>query len=85
MNLSKYLVKHRSSVPIAFPGTPDASDLEILYRPSVDAAEDITAQDVIDLRDLHADLDAICKKARERGVRIIIDAEHTYVNDFRMT
>ncbi|KAF7796593.1 hypothetical protein EIP86_007774 [Pleurotus ostreatoroseus] len=78
MNLSKYLVKHRPSIPIAFPGTPDASDLDILYKPSVDAAEDLTEQDVIDLRDLRADLDAICKKARERGVRIIIDAEHTW-------
>ena len=72
-------------MPIAFPGTPDASDLDILYKPPVDVAEDLTEQDVIDLRDLHADLDAICKKARERGVRIIIDAEHTYVVAFHMT
>lgn len=80
LRLSKYLVEHRPSVPVAFPGTPDASDLDVLYKPASGAVADLTAEDIVDLKDLHAELDAICKRAHERGVRIIIDAEHTCVS-----
>ena len=79
INLSKYLVSHRPPTDVPFPGTPDTSDLDVLYHPTPDAESVLTPQDITDLKDLHADLNAICKHAHERGVRIIIDAEHRSV------
>lgn len=72
-------MKHRPATSVPFPGTPDASDLDILYTSSPDLEGLLTPQDITDLKDLHADLNLICNRAHERGVRIIIDAEHRCV------
>ena len=77
INLSRYLVQHRPSTSVPFPGTPHPSDLEVLYRKS-DTIDTLTEQDLKDLKDLYADLNAICQHAHERGVKIIIDAEHSW-------
>ena len=37
----------------------------------------LTKEDLADLRELKHDLFRICLRARERGVRILVDAEYT--------
>ncbi|KAH9949482.1 FAD-linked oxidoreductase [Amylocystis lapponica] len=77
ISLSKYLVASRPAPhrPIAFPGIPLPTDLDVL---SARSAGPLTETDIIALRELRADLGTICKRAQERGVRIIIDAEHSW-------
>lgn len=74
---SKYLVATRtsSSPPVAFPGQPHRSDLDVLL--SSDAPKPLSQDDIKDLAQLRDDLRAICKKAQERGVKIVMDAEYT--------
>lgn len=38
----------------------------------------LSAADIDDLKQLHDNLVRICTRAKERGVRIIVDAEHRY-------
>ncbi|EKM60545.1 uncharacterized protein PHACADRAFT_246555 [Phanerochaete carnosa HHB-10118-sp] len=77
VNFSRYLLQHRSSTSVPFPGTLHQSDLDVFYR-KVDANEILADQDILDLKDLFTDLNAICQHAHERGVKIIIDAEHSW-------
>ena len=74
---SKYLVATRpsSSPPVLFPGQPLPSDLDVLL--SSNASGPLSQEDIKDLAQLRDDLRAICKKAQERGVKIIMDAEYT--------
>lgn len=74
---SKYLVATRpsSSPPVLFPGQPHPSDLDVLL--SSNASGPLSQEDIKDLAQLRDDLRAICKKAQERGVKIIMDAEYT--------
>ena len=76
INLSKYLITSRPKTSVPFPGSPDITDLDVLYKGAPALGNPLTQQDITDLKDLYSDLDAICQRAQERGVRIIIDAEH---------
>lgn len=69
-------LRPKSSVP--FPGCPHASDLDFLYAPIGSIKSDLTEEDIKSLRELHADLHRICTRAKERGVKIIIDAEYSW-------
>ena len=74
--LSKHLVdtRPRGSPPVAFPGCPLPSDLDILSTPS--PSSPLTEVDIAALRELHEDLIAICERAKTAGIRITVDAEH---------
>ena len=74
--LSQYLVTTRPRItpPVAFPGCPLPTDLDVLSSPSV--AGPLTEEDIAVLRELREDLIAICTRAQERGVRLIFDAEY---------
>ena len=78
--LSAYLLATRptTSPPIPFPGCPSAADLDILYK-SVKRTNPMSPEDIAVLRDLHNDLVRICTRGRERGVKVIIDAEYRFV------
>ncbi|OBZ78571.1 Proline dehydrogenase 1, mitochondrial [Grifola frondosa] len=78
LNLSKHLVATRplTSPHVAFPGCPLPTDLDVLDAQA--PLGPLTPGDVAALRELRADLHAICSRAKERGVRIIIDAEYRY-------
>ena len=78
---SVYLTKTRPALSptIAFPGCPRASDLDCLAVSKLSSESPLTEQDVVDIKDLHSDLVKICARAQERGIRIIIDAEHRQV------
>lgn len=78
---------------VPFPGSPRDADLDVLDAVSVDVETGaisakasalprntpLTVQDLKDLKELRDDLFRICKRAEERGVRIIIDAEYRFV------
>lgn len=75
--LSEYLIDTRPHIPgppIAFPGCPLPTDLDVLSSPSVPGP--LTAADVSNLRELREDLMKICTRAQERSVRLIFDAEY---------
>ncbi|EIW74708.1 FAD-linked oxidoreductase [Coniophora puteana RWD-64-598 SS2] len=61
---------------VVFPGTPTSSDLDVLKKTPVDSP--LTAEDVAALKELHDDLVRVCKRAQERNVRIIVDAEYSW-------
>ena len=77
--LSKHLVNTRpkTNPRVPFPGCPLPSDLDILTSDTPN--DTVTKEDIIALRELREDLIAICERARARGVRITVDAEHRYV------
>ena len=74
--LSKYLVdtRPRASPPVAFPGCPLPSDLDILSSSS--PSYGLSEMDIVALRELREDLIAICERAQAAGIRITVDAEH---------
>jgi len=72
------LIRTRPPSSIPFPGTPTLEDLDILA-----ASEDsptLSSTDRIALRNLWADLSMICQRAKERQVKVVIDAEYRFVN-----
>lgn len=79
INLSKYLTHTRATLepPVPFPGTPSSSDLSVLHSSIPTGA--LTESDIRDLKELYQDLVQICTLAADRGVRIMIDAEHRCV------
>ncbi|TFK57728.1 FAD-linked oxidoreductase [Heliocybe sulcata] len=77
ISLSKHLVQTRPATPdIPFPGLPSSDDLDVLYDKS--STEHLSATDIAELRELHEDLVRICTRAKERGVRVIMDAEYSW-------
>ncbi|KAL0945593.1 hypothetical protein HGRIS_014752 [Hohenbuehelia grisea] len=81
INLSSYIINHRPPprVPIPFPGCPETTDLSVLHKSTEQASiGTLSSADITALRDLHDDLVRICARARDRGVRIIIDAEYSW-------
>ena len=65
------------SEPVSFPGTPDSTDLDVLHDGTLHrAGSPLIEQDIKDLKGLYDDLKRICAHAKERGVRVMIDAEH---------
>ncbi|RXW18987.1 hypothetical protein EST38_g6864 [Candolleomyces aberdarensis] len=72
----------RDSVPvelIPFPGSPFPSDMNfILSSTESRDGSGLTPEDIHDLRELYNDLLSICKRAQERGVKLILDAEYSW-------
>lgn len=72
---------HRTPVKYAavpFPGSARKEDLDVILKtpPSIGH---LTPAEVSGVRELYDDLVRICTRARERGIKIIIDAEYRYV------
>ncbi|KAJ4469555.1 FAD-linked oxidoreductase [Lentinula aciculospora] len=81
INLSAHLrnIRKSSSSPrISYPGCPTPSDLDFLTEGTSLTGSPLTDQDVLDLCELHADLVQICMHCKKRGVKILIDAEHSW-------
>lgn len=66
---------------VEFPGAPHDNDLDVVLKSKGESIPaPLTQADAAALAQLYSDLCRICTRARERGVRIIIDAEYRYVN-----
>lgn len=81
--LSSFIVEsrkdHRTSaaIHVPFPGSPRIDDLDVILKtPTIGH---LTPAQVSGVRELYDDLVRICTHARERGVKIIVDAEYRYV------
>ncbi|KEP51851.1 proline dehydrogenase [Rhizoctonia solani 123E] len=77
--MSKFLVKSRPKDDVPFPGTPGSFDM-VVFRgakePLIESG--LMEEDINSLRTLYEDLRILCKRAKERGIRLIFDAEHTW-------
>ncbi|KAJ3733210.1 FAD-linked oxidoreductase [Lentinula guzmanii] len=81
-NLSIHLTNSRKSSHLSphipYPGCPMSSELEFLIEGTTPTGSTLTVQDISDLRELYADLEQICMHCKKRGVKILIDAEHSW-------
>ena len=81
INFSKYLLQVRAptEIPVCYPGCPRSDDCDVLEMDPVKLPEtcSLTAEDLNSLKELKEDLYRICQSAKERGVKLIIDAEYT--------
>ncbi|KAH9964627.1 FAD-linked oxidoreductase-like protein [Russula dissimulans] len=77
-HLSAHLSSFRTYDTTIFPGCPRANDLAVLKLNDPPPGSPLTAQDLVDLRELHENLVQICTHARARDVRVIIDAEYSW-------
>ncbi|KAF5356255.1 hypothetical protein D9756_004340 [Leucocoprinus leucothites] len=77
IKLSNHIVQSRTLKPdsVPFPGCPRSTDLDIVLHPGVSHPTSLTQQDISDLRELYEDLCRVCEHARQRGVKVIFDAE----------
>ncbi|KAG9124342.1 hypothetical protein FRC07_011979 [Ceratobasidium sp. 392] len=77
--MSTFLLASRPKNDVSYPGTPGSTDLLILQNlESSRSFNGLTEDDVKALRELYQDLRKICVRAKDRGVRITVDAEHTW-------
>lgn len=61
---------------IPFPYSPQPKDLHILSARSAPAP--LTQEDLESIRDLYRELQAVCSRARDKGVTLVFDAEHSW-------
>lgn len=78
VRLSQHLIRSKPPSSIPFPGSPSLQDLDILT--SSDDSSILSSADRIALRDLRVDLFRICQRAKERQVKVVVDAEYRFVN-----
>ncbi|KAG8879803.1 hypothetical protein FRB97_001373 [Tulasnella sp. 331] len=63
---------------VHYPGTPQPKDLDILYLTTPPVNSPLTTEDLDALKTLREDLGKICTRAKERNVKIVMDAEYTW-------
>ncbi|KAG8776921.1 hypothetical protein FRC12_000621 [Ceratobasidium sp. 428] len=77
--MSTFLLKGRPRDDVPYPGTPASFDLAVFEGPKETLLKGgLTEEDIMSLRTLYDDLRRVCRRARERGIRLIFDAEHTW-------
>jgi len=75
--LSSYIIESRNGLKglpessIPFPGSARTEDLDVLSKPS-----SLSPFHVHCIRELYSNLHRICSRAREKGVKVIVDAEY---------
>lgn len=77
LRLSQHLVRSRPPSSLPFPGSPTPQDLDFLA--SSEDLRTLSSTDQIVLRNLRADLFRICQRAKERQVKVVVDAEYRSV------
>lgn len=88
--LSSRITESRKSLPksskhavVPFPGSARIDDLDIILHPSKPKSSDdripLAPADIQQIQRLYADLSKICAHAREKGIKIIVDAEYRLV------
>lgn len=77
LRLSQHLVRSRPPSSLPFPGSPTPQDLDILA--SSEDLRILSSTDQMALRNLQVDLLRICQRAKERQVKVVVDAEYRFV------
>lgn len=80
INLSNHILQSRILKPdsVPFPGCPRSTDLDIIFDSGTSPLTPLTKKDTMELRELYDDLYQVCDHARQRGVKVIIDAEWSW-------
>ncbi|CAE6464416.1 unnamed protein product [Rhizoctonia solani] len=77
--LSTFLLASRPKSNVPYPGTPEATDVAFFSRgPASPPLKGLSNEDIIALHELYQSLRKICAQAKKRGVRITVDAEHSW-------
>ncbi|QRW05789.1 proline dehydrogenase [Ceratobasidium sp. AG-Ba] len=77
--MSAFLLRERPRDDVPYPGTPVSFDMIVFNGPKERLLRGgLTEEDIDALRTLYDDLRRVCLRARDRGVRLIFDAEHTW-------
>ncbi|KAF9482380.1 FAD-linked oxidoreductase [Pholiota conissans] len=72
----KTLSRSSQEASVPFPGSARIEDLDVILRDS--SSPDLTPADIQHVKKLYADLSRICAHAKEKGVKIIVDAEYSW-------
>jgi proline dehydrogenase len=69
--MSAFLLKARPRGDVPFPGTPGSFDM-VVFQGAKQALlkGGLTEEDIGSLRALYEDLRGVCRRARERGIRV---------------
>lgn len=84
LNSREFLPRNESRNDVPFPGIPRWEDLEVLLNDTsesnsaVDGKNVLTQEYVRNLQELYSNLVRICTRAKERGVKVTIDAEESW-------
>ncbi|QRV91724.1 proline dehydrogenase [Ceratobasidium sp. AG-Ba] len=77
--MSTFLLSSRPKGNVSYPGTPGSTDLVVFQSSeSPRSFNGLSEDDVIALRELYQNLRKICARAKERGIRLTVDAEHSW-------
>ncbi|KAJ1310729.1 hypothetical protein OPQ81_009250 [Rhizoctonia solani] len=77
--LSTFLLASRPKSGVPYPGTPDSTDVAFFKQGLARSSyKELSEEDVKALHDLYQSLREICAQAKKRGVRITVDAEHSW-------
>ncbi|CUA71364.1 hypothetical protein RSOLAG22IIIB_04579 [Rhizoctonia solani] len=76
--LSTFLLASRSKSNVPYPGTPDSTDVAFFKQGPARTSTELSEGDVAALHELYQSLRQICAQAKKRGVRITVDAEHSW-------
>lgn len=74
-----YATKHRQQVPFAVFKPTGVGRFEIYEK--LDAGEKLTAAEEVEFEHLKARIDGICRTAHEQDVKVLVDAEHSWIQD----
>ncbi|KDN46399.1 hypothetical protein RSAG8_04343, partial [Rhizoctonia solani AG-8 WAC10335] len=76
--LSTFLLASRAKSNVPYPGTPDSTDVAFFKRGPTRSSTELSDEDIAGLHGLYQSLRQICAQAKKRGVRITVDAEHSW-------
>lgn len=76
-NISSYLLAHRKSSGVPYPGTPEQMDVSIL-RSTAHGLPEPPAADIAEIREMYQGAREITRMAKEYGIKLLVDAEHTW-------
>lgn len=80
VRLSQHLVHARPPSSIPFPGSTAPQDLNILTES--EGSPFLSSADRTALLNLQTDLFRICQRAKERRVKVVVDAEQRFANSY---
>ncbi|KAF8761680.1 Proline dehydrogenase [Rhizoctonia solani] len=77
--LSTFLLASRPKSNVPYPGTPDVTDVAFFSKGQGSLpVKGLSSEDITALHELYQSLRQICAQAKKRGVRITVDAEHSW-------
>ncbi|CAE7077422.1 unnamed protein product [Rhizoctonia solani] len=76
--LSTFLLASRPKSNVPYPGTPDSTDVAFFKQAPAHSSVELSNEDVAAIHELYQKLRQICAQAKKRGVRITVDAEHSW-------